>query len=247
MEQLYTLKDTFVGFLTSKRRRTVGPVTPQKQRTEEQHEYLPASEPQGAQAQAALLGRIRKRHASTSDTRFGPGSRKRAREDDDLAMEHDVKMNSMELDRLDTTIEEEGEDNRSDIELKEVSPHESASQITPLEGSIDGSDNEEEEEEEIEVFDPESEVSSNEKVTAYLARMAELEKTKEDIEKVKAAGDWHPDEIFLFERLSLRGHEPTVPRRWSEDFRTATWPEIIFAKGNEAFIMTASLDWYTGK
>ena len=69
-----------VGILSPKRRRTVGPVatTPAHQ----QHVFLPRSEPQDQRAQAALQARMNEMHITPKDTRFGPGSRKRGREED---------------------------------------------------------------------------------------------------------------------------------------------------------------------
>jgi hypothetical protein len=82
------------------------------------------------------------------------------------------------------------------------------------------------EEEEIEEEEPE--ISAEAKVEEYLARQAELALRKEEIEKAKAAGDWHADELFLFERLSLRSFEELIPQDWKIDFPTL--PEILFTK-----------------
>jgi hypothetical protein len=130
----------------------------------------------------------------------------------------------------------------------EISPDESASQITPVDGSegesvtdspteeeaiddleeneLDGDEVEEDElEEEIEE-DPmeedleEDEVSPEDKVAEYLARQAELALRKEAIAEVKAKGDWHPDEVFLFERLSMRSFEEIFPATWKMEFPT---------------------------
>jgi hypothetical protein len=64
------------------------------------------------------------------------------------------------------------------------------------------------------------------KVQEYLARQAELALRREDVEKAKAAGDWHPDEIFLFERLAMRSFEELIPAEWQVDFPTL--PQILF-------------------
>ncbi|KAI1006586.1 hypothetical protein K3495_g1634 [Podosphaera aphanis] len=68
------------------------------------------------------------------------------------------------------------------------------------------------------------------KVQEYLDRQAELEDIKDDIAKFKASGDWHPHEIYLFERLSLRSFEVILPKSWRIDFPTL--PHSIFAEND---------------
>lgn len=61
---------------------------------------------------------------------------------------------------------------------------------------------------------------------------------REEVEKVKAAGDWHVDEIYLFERLSMRSYEEVISSEWRIDLPTlpeglfTTDPEKIFIKNN---------------
>ena len=142
------------------------------------------------------------------------------------------------------------DDYRSDMEMDgiehEVSPDESASQITPIDGSNGGSYSEGENEEDEVIEEPEEEVSPEDKVDEWLkAREEELKAKKVEIEKVKASPGWHPDEISLFERLSLRSFEPLL----SEDFKHAfpTLPEDIWAKSDEAFITNNETDVYYGE
>lgn len=61
---------------------------------------------------------------------------------------------------------------------------------------------------------------------------------REEVEKVRATGDWHPDEIYLFERLSMRSYEEVISAEWRIDLPTlpeslfTTDPEKIFVKNN---------------
>ncbi|KAI6247473.1 hypothetical protein HI914_04072 [Erysiphe necator] len=80
----------------------------------------------------------------------------------------------------------------------------------------------------------------NAKVQEYLRRQAEFSLRKSDVERAKASGDWHPDELFLFERLSMRGFEVLLPRSWKIDFPTL--PHAIFAEleNEKTFVNTNS-------
>jgi hypothetical protein len=210
MNQLFKLKDSVTDYLSPKRRRTVGPSTPSYQ----EHSYEPTSEPQGRKAQAALRSRLDKAHPSSSDAIFAAGSRKRARED--------------ECDTIFTESHHSG---------SEISPDESASQITVAENSVsdpptvEGEGSEELEEDLEDDLEEEPEVSPEDKVAEYLARQAELELRKGAIAEVKAKGDWHPDEVFLFERLSLRSFEALLPADWKREFPTL--PEDLFGSAKE--------------
>lgn len=131
----------------------------------------------------------------------------------------------------------------NELEAESLSPHESASQISP-QGS-EAEDEEDQEDFDGELADEgelvrEDELSAEDKVKAYLARQAELESKKGEIEKIKASGDWHPDEVFLFERLALRSFEPLLPADWIREFPTL--PDEIFAADGKAFI-TAKEEW----
>ncbi|KAE9371511.1 hypothetical protein N431DRAFT_341630 [Stipitochalara longipes BDJ] len=88
-----------------------------------------------------------------------------------------------------------------------------------------------EEEEEEEGEDIDEEAAAQAKVQEYLARQAELALIREEVEKVKAAGDWHPDEIFLFERISMRSYEEVISSDWRIDLPTL--PEVLFTKEPE--------------
>jgi hypothetical protein len=211
MNQLFKLKNTFIEYLSPKRRRTVGPATSPATPTA-QHSYVPTSEPKDKKAQAAINGQVNQKYLSPSDTRFAKGSRKRPREDDEY----------------------------NDDESSEVSPDESISQICPAEKSSQGSVNSTAFEVDKQSDDDESigdaeEVSAEEKVQEYLDRQAELALRKEAIKEVKAQGTWHSEEIFLFERLSMRSFEELLPATWQVDFPTL--PEAVFTVAQEkAFI-----------
>lgn len=58
-------------------------------------------------------------------------------------------------------------------------------------------------------------------------REAEFELRRKDVERAKASGDWHSEEIYLFERLCLRGFEFLLPQSWKIDFPTL--PLSLFA------------------
>lgn len=105
-----------------------------------------------------------------------------------------------------------------------------------------GSDEEAEaddEDSDVQIYDEdeepdEAEIEAHEvdaKVKEYLAQQAELALRREDIEKAKAVGDWHPDALVLFERLSLRSFEVILPEIYKMDFRTL--PEDLFAEPDE--------------
>lgn len=93
-------------------------------------------------------------------------------------------------------------------------------------------------EEEIEEDPIDEQAIAEAKVQEYLARQAELALRKEEVERVKAAGDWHPDEIYLFERLSMRSFEQIIPAEWKVDLPSlpetlfTTDPEKMFVKSN---------------
>jgi hypothetical protein len=205
MDQLFRLKDTFIQYLSpAKRRRTTGPATPSNDARE--HTFLtPISEPRDRRAQTLVLDHVSHKYLSPSDTK---NPRKRARED----------------------YEEEDDDSG-------VGPEDSISQGTPSDDG-DGSSNaaslieeeviEEEDEAEIKARD---EAENEAKVQEYLARQAELALIREDVEKARASGTWHPDELYLYERLAMRSFEELLPQEWQIDFRTL--PELLFTKDDE--------------
>lgn len=130
-----------------------------------------------------------------------------------------------------------------DSDQESLGPDNSASQITPNEeeeddedsaSDMDGIEGEEVYEEE---YDPaqDPDAIAQAKVEAYLATQHELTMQREAIEKVKAQGDWHPSEIYLFERLSLRSYEVLIPQEWQIDFPTL--PGDIFARDKNSVLI----------
>lgn len=207
MDHLYKLKDSVIQYLSPKRRRTVGPATPPHTPGADEHAYLPASEPKDEKTKATIGTKINQKYLSPSDTRFARGSRKRAREDDEFA---------------------ENGDN-------EVSPDESISQVTPVGRSrhdsvISPASDVEESEVGVDELE-EEEISADDKVQEYLDRQAELALRKGAIEEVRAQGNWHPDEMFLFERLSMRSFEEILPATWQIDFPTL--PRTLFTTDSD--------------
>lgn len=215
MDQLFKLKNTFIEYLSPKRRRTVGPATPPHTGGTAEPSFVPTSEPGDKKIKAALGSRINQKYLSPSDTRFARGSRKRPREEDEV-------------------------DELADDYDFEVSPDESISQITPVQGSRDhsaispNSDEVEESEANVDRLE-DDEITAEEKVKEYLDRQAELSLRRGAIDEVKAQGTWHPDEIFLFERLSMRSFEELLLASWQIDFPTL--PEALFTTNpDKAFI-----------
>lgn len=89
------------------------------------------------------------------------------------------------------------------------------------------------------------EISAEAKVHAFLERQTELERRQETLDGLRL-GDWHPDEIKLFEKLSMRGYEPLLARTWAWDFRGC--PASIFTtKDDETFINSKSGNEFRGK
>lgn len=165
-------------------------------------------------------------------------------EDDEIEGEEDEEVEVGEEEEIE---EEEEEVEIEDGEDERIEEEEDAEVEVGEDEEIDGDEDEEiEEEEEVEDCDEEieaemeddeidQEASAEAKVQEYLARQAELALRREEVEKARAAGDWHPDEIFLFERLSLRSFEELIPAEWQVDFPTL--PEILFTNDLEnAFV-----------
>ncbi|RKF76954.1 hypothetical protein GcC1_067015 [Golovinomyces cichoracearum] len=76
------------------------------------------------------------------------------------------------------------------------------------------------------------------KVQEYLHRQSEIALRRSDVARAKASRDWHPDEMFLFERLTMRGFEVLLPKSWKTDFPTL--PHTIFAQyeNEQTFVNT---------
>ena len=245
MDQLSKLKESIFGYFSPnrraeaslpdpKRRRTVGLGTPSKGNGE--HAYEPISEPRREKGQAALYSKM-------SMPFFSKNPRKRGREDEEYGEEpgEDEVTGGEEDDEM--SLDNVEEDHSS------LAPEDSPSQITPnyeddegdneeavSEEDGDGVEGEEEYEEEDKIeLSQDLEASAREKVQEYLARQAELALKKEAIKEVKAQGNWHPDEVFLFERLSLRSYEELLPQEWQIDFRTL--PEDLFNKNKDSVLI----------
>lgn len=231
MDQLSKLKQSVFGYFSpnrtdpdsvpdTKRRRTFGPGTPSKNLAGE-HAYAPMSEPRGQKAQAALYSRTNLKHFSRSDKK-NPLKRSREQEKEIRDEQLDGKGKDMEM-----TWNDHEEDTGS------LTPEDSSSQLAPYkedwdEDEVQGEDEEQDEgEDESEYAEedevqppPDEEALAREKVEEYLARQAELVLRKEAIKEVKQKGNWHKDEVFLFERLSLRSYEELFPEKWQIDFKT---------------------------
>ncbi|KAF4636273.1 hypothetical protein G7Y89_g1801 [Cudoniella acicularis] len=137
-------------------------------------------------------------------------------EDEDADIEQEVGSHAEQNTSLGSALTED-EGVEQDDESEEKSSSMNSSALTEDEGI---------EQEEPEEEEPEEEIPADAKVAEYLARQAELAARREDIEKARAAGDWHADELFLFERIMMRGFEEIIPSHWQIDFPTL--PEMLF-------------------
>ncbi|PBP18321.1 hypothetical protein BUE80_DR010791 [Diplocarpon rosae] len=248
MDTLFRLKDTFVQFLSpaAKRRRTVGPGTPS---TSKDHEYfVPNSEPRGSKAQAAAVDHINRKYLLTPQPK-NPRKRARVEEEDEIVISprDSISQKSLQFDGS------EGGSVSSPPVSEDSGLTEDESELVGEDSGLLGEDGEEDidhlqEDGDVEMLDDEDDYSDEEeadeaelaareaseadqKVEEYLARQAELASKRDDIEKVKATGGWHPDAVFLYERLVLRSFEPLIPADWHYDFPTL--PGILFTRDDE--------------
>lgn len=213
MDHLVNIKNSVLHYLSpsGKRRRTINPSTTPDTR---EHAYaVPYSDPQDKRALAAAASRF---NASYTP---GDNPRKRAREEDNGSLVFSVD---------------------PDDSISQITPgddHSEASGATSEEPpSEDAADDEMELEDynqsnhDIYMKIEEEEVSGMDKVADFLARQeqeraAELERIRKNIEEFRLEGK-HPDEIFLYERLHMRGHEELLPSDWQIDLPTL--PVILF-------------------
>ena len=195
MNHLFRLKENVINFLSppSKRRRTF-PATPIKT---DEHLYLTPPFDIDAKAHASMLADIKHTFHSSAGVK---NPRKRAREEDSED-EENARSNVSP------------DDSVSNIEVKEESNSDYSSEAA-------AEDLEDEIEEDLNAELPTEQDTADEKVSEYLARQRELELRKGDIERKKAEGESHPDELFLFERLAMRSYEELLPMEWRVDFPT---------------------------
>jgi hypothetical protein len=243
MDQLLKLKDTVFQYLSPrrsaqsstpnpKRRRTFGPGTPSEDLAGE-HAYAPFSEPRDQKAQAALCGRIKKKYISPLVT---TNPRKRGREDE--VEEEEVKGEDEEAGGKEKADKDDETDMHGQeiAEVSSLSPEDSPSQVRPnYDEEVEEEEADENKGDEEDGLEEEEEISPQEKVEAYLARQAELVLKRDAIEEVKKQGNWHPAEIFLFERLSLRSFEELLPEDWRIDLRTL--PGDIFTADKDKVLI----------
>lgn len=223
MDYLFRLKDVAVGYLSpaAKRRRTIMPRTPaDEMQGPMQHES--ATEPRNQKHKAIVAGKVSQKYLSPSDTKRS--TRKRKRIDNDYVDEPDS-----DTENLHTLI----------------TPEDSASHIKSQ--SESGSTREDDgDERDLHLNSKEeSELSAEAKVHLFLDRQTELARRQETIDR-KKEGNWHEDEILLFQKLSMRGFEPLLPSHWNYDFRTC--PPTIFSRNEkETFINAKSGNDFRGK
>ena len=240
MNQLSRFKDTVLQYISpdAKRRRTIGPDGASNDAPE--HSYLtPVSEPHNMKAGTGTI-----RHAGFLNTSPSNTKQPRKRGHDDIDDEEEAStVSPMDSISQGPSVEEENEGCTEDEQVESEGEGESDEEAEERdEGSTD--DEEElsdggelgddlEEEEEIDIEEREKALADA-KVQEYLARQAELALRKEEIEQAKATGTWHPDELFLFERLALRSFEEILPAQWKIDLQTL--PEDVFSKNEGTFI-----------
>ena len=186
-------------------------------------------------------------------TRFGSGSRKRDRNEGDDFGDWDERVEGEEEPSRDDegVVQGEGEGEVESVNTSDVvSPGDSASQITPVEESESELEGEEDEagyntnvkegrdrvqDESLDelAWHAEEETTAQRKVQEYLARQAELMSRQEEFKKHIAGGQWHSDELYLFDRLSMRSFEPIFPLIWQLDLPTLN--PALFSKGKTFF------------
>jgi len=220
MNQLFRLKDSVVQFLSpqAKRRRTL-PVTPSSN-NEQEHRFLsPISEIQDKKRQIAALSRLNQKYLSPSDTK---NLRKRTRDD----FEEDAQSDEVGVTPDDSVSQSSPRQARRAARQRQARQEESA-----------GSRSEAIEEASVELVeeDEEAQISPDAKVQEYLARQAELASRLDDIEKVRSTGGFHPHELFLYERISMRSFEELFPLEWHIDFPTLP-PALFTTEPSKQFI-----------
>lgn len=212
MDQLFRLRDTVVDYLSplAKRRRTVGPATATPVKESGHALLIPASEPQGRRKRAAVY--VKDEYHVRSNIR---NPRKRARaefEGEASGLSPDDSVSQMDFSEQENGSSQEGTDLDGSDEQRIVE------QLNVESMSL--------EEDEVKVEEVDEDAVAQARVEEYLERQAELAMRKEEIERARAAGDWHADELFLYERLTMRSYEELIPLSWEIDFPTL--PEVIF-------------------
>lgn len=138
-------------------------------------------------------------------------------------IEYDSDGNEIEVEEVDSEVELDSDGNEVEYEVEEREEEEEEE-----EGS--DSDVEIKEEEFEESPEPDPEQVAAEKEQERLAREADLVARLEDIENARLEGGWHPDELYLYERLAMRGFEPLLPLEWKIDFPSI--PYYLFIDHN---------------
>lgn len=235
MDKLYKLRDSVLEFLSpTKRRHTLPVTTPSRNPTQIQRPIQPATEPRNRNKNAVATGRVGKKTLSLSNTRLlVRKSRNRTKSDDEY-------VNSPEDEQASVTL----------ISHQSIAPEDSSSQVNiPIDDDSDISmpaDKDRDSSIDMELdSEAESELDAEAKVHQFLDHQTELARRQETLERIKE-GDWHVDEIALFQKLSMRGLEPLLPSHWSFDFRTC--PSTIFSSNEEeTFINSKSGCDFRGK
>lgn len=234
MNQLLRIKDSFIDYLSpgKRRRTTLGSSTPDaKQPTF----LVPYSDPQDKKAEAAALSRLDNNYIP-----YPKNPRKRAREDDRdsmifSAIDPDDSVSQTPTDEYSqsSNVTRTSGEKESD-EIDEERPE-----------TAERGENEDEGEREDDASDVEmafeveedEQISAEVKVAEYLARQAELELRLKDVEAFKLSGK-HKDEIYLFERMSMRGFEELLPVAWQIDFPTL--PIDIFTNNPDKTLVNSN-------
>ncbi|CAG8954617.1 hypothetical protein HYFRA_00004536 [Hymenoscyphus fraxineus] len=139
-------------------------------------------------------------------------------------VEYDSDGNEIEVEE-DVEYDSEGNEIEGEESDGEVELDSDGNEIEYEEGGEEEEESDDEAEEEEYEESPEPEPEDPAQVAARaeeerLAREADLADRLADIEQVKADGYLHPDELWLYERLALRGFEPLLPHEWERDFRS---------------------------
>ncbi|RDW69626.1 hypothetical protein BP6252_08646 [Coleophoma cylindrospora] len=209
MDQLIKLGELFAGYFSpAKRRRTIGGsvATPSREPLSTE---IPATDPVRRNRTTAT-----KRHSAGPSTKqFPSGSRKRARDFDDVDCILDSNHVKASVESGYTASLGSFSDNSSFSASSLLDPDDSASQIVPNNADISAITDYDEEE-------GEPQLTAEEKIGLWREKERKLEPAKALLNDTIAQGIWTEDEKFLLQRLAMRSYEPLFPAEWQLDFPT---------------------------
>lgn len=139
-------------------------------------------------------------------------------------VEVDSDGNEIEVEEVASEVELDSDGNEIEYEVED----EEEGSGEEEEGSNSDVQVKEEELEESPEPDPEQIAAGKEQ--ERLAREADLATRLEAIDNARLEEGWHPDELYLYERIEMRGFEPLLPLQWKIDFPSI--PSYLFIDHN---------------